>query len=181
MQGPLPELNSNYFFGDGGFKILFLAVAYGPIETIQYLLENKATLNLNLSDRSARCYTILHSACYFRKMDVVELVYQALQKENIHIDFDFKDPNSSWGEFYHSPLEMAGYGSLLMDLHEKYPKEITPWLKCILHRLYFVWNSQSLQLLKYVAQFPEFDEDFHNRKVKYIGYHTQPMTPLQYA
>ena len=77
-----------------GWTILHTAVAYGPKETIQYLIESRHKLGINLEERTPqydRNDTILHTACFYRDIEavdeIVDLVRKALEEINSDIDY----------------------------------------------------------------------------------------------
>ena len=72
-----------------GWTMLQHAVYGGPKETIQFLIESRQKLGLNLEDMVNNGDTILHIAYKKRDIDIVDIVFNALVDINSDIDFDF--------------------------------------------------------------------------------------------
>ena len=72
---------------ENGWSMIHIAVAFGPKETIRFLLEARPKIGLNLEARTNEGDTILHHACRIRDIDIVDAVFKALEEVNSDIDF----------------------------------------------------------------------------------------------
>ena len=71
--------------------MLHSAVVYGPKETIEFLIESRHTLGINIEERTNDGRTILHIACWKRDIEFVDLVHNALEEINSDNDFDTRN------------------------------------------------------------------------------------------
>ena len=91
-----------------GWTILHTAVAYGPKETIQYLIESRHKLGINIEERTGeidgrhinRNDTILHTACLYRDIEAVDEIVDLVRKalEEIDSDIDYFNTQNEYEE-----------------------------------------------------------------------------------
>ena len=72
---------------ENGGRMIHNAVAFGPRETIQFLLESREKIGFNLEERAIQGETVLHLACEKRDIEIVDLVFEALEKIGSEIEF----------------------------------------------------------------------------------------------
>ena len=82
-------------------KMIHYAVLFGQKETIEFLLESKQKIGLNLEDRDGQGSTVLHMACANRDVEIVDLIFQELVKINSDIDLN------SQNDYGYTPLHFA--------------------------------------------------------------------------
>ena len=75
-----------------GRTMIHEAVKFGPKETIQFLLDSRQKIGFNLEAKTGKVgQTILHLACSYKDIEIVDLVVRALEETNIDIDFDTRN------------------------------------------------------------------------------------------
>ena len=105
-----------------GWTIIHYAVAYGPTETIQFLLESRQKLGFNLEARTNNGSTILHLACQNRDdIEIIDLVFRALEEINSGIDFETRDNDERTP--IHSAC-MKRKPDVAIELLQRYPQMI---------------------------------------------------------
>ena len=65
-----------------GLTMLHNAVALGPKETTEFLIESRHKLGINIEERTTERLTILHLACWYRQIEIVYLVHNGLKEIN---------------------------------------------------------------------------------------------------
>ena len=96
------------------------AVAYGPKETIQFLLESRQQIGFNIEERTINGSTILHTACAYRDIEIIDLVFDALEKVNSDIDFDTRVEGSL--PMHHSCMNKNSDAAI--HLIRRYPQKM---------------------------------------------------------
>ena len=76
---------------DFGWTIIHRAVAYGQKETIALLIDSRHKIGINIEAQTNKDSTILHFACQYRHIEIVDLVQKALEEINSPIDFDTRN------------------------------------------------------------------------------------------
>ena len=141
-----------------GWKMLHDAVAFGPKATIQYLMESRRELGMNIEDRLYDGRTILHLACSFRDIEIVDLVYNALEEINSDINFDTRNEDQA------TPLHFAcknKTSGVAIHLLQRFPDKIHVLGIHGIHLLHFACRYGHLELVKYIFGNPDFDIDFN--------------------
>ena len=133
---------------DDGWKLVHVAVAFGPKATIQYLMDSRQELGINIEERLYDGRTILHLACSFRDIEIVELVDDALEEINSDIDFD-----THTVEILDTPLHRAMMNKksgLATDLFQVFPELFEIEGPFGIHALHFAACKGYLEWLKHV-------------------------------
>ena len=91
---------------ENGWSLVHTAAAWGPSETIRFLFESRHTIGFNIDARTNRGSTILHIACRYRAIEIVDLVFNLLQEVNSGINFDTQDNHNAKPLHYHA-VELA--------------------------------------------------------------------------
>ena len=133
---------------EDGWKMLHVAVAFGPKETIQYLMESRQELGINIEDRTNNGRTILHLACSFRDIEIAHLVHDALEDINSNIGF-----NTHCDDGQHTPLRyaiMRTTNDLAIHLFQRFPDKFNFLGHHGIHLLYFACIRGHLGWIKHV-------------------------------
>ena len=148
-----------------GWTMIHQSVAVGPKETIQFLLESRQKIGFNLEARTKEGDTILHIACLKRDIEIVDLVFKALEDINSDIGFETRNYHQ------HTPLHYACRNQksrlyctkpeVAIQLLERFPQKI-----CILgqndaHILHYACELGHLELIKYITLTSDFEVDFN--------------------
>ena len=108
-----------------GMTMLHIAVKYGPKETIEFLIESHHKIGFKLDEKIhnglIQGFTILHLACKNRDIDIIDLIYKALQDNHIEIDFDTRET----GPIASTPLLVSVMNNLnvFINLTNRYPEK----------------------------------------------------------
>ena len=140
------------------WTMIHTAVLHGPKETIQFLLESRQKIGLNLEARTNKGSTILHLACWKRDIEIVDIVSNGLQEISSDIDFDTLD-NS--GE---SPLHDACLNKdsdVAIHLLKRFPQRLNVLDGDGWHVLHFTCRNGHLTLLNYLIGNPDLNIDFN--------------------
>ena len=142
---------------EDGRTMIHDAIASGPKETVQFLLESSQRIGFDAVARDKDGSTILHVACRYRNIDIVNLVTQAFEAMKSGIDFN--TPNSKQS----TPLHFACINTtsdLAIHLLQRFPQRINEMGAHGMHILHYTCGSGNLDLLKYI--FTNFDNiDFN--------------------
>ena len=152
-----------------GYTILHDAVGHGSKETIEFLIDSRQKFGLNIEETTNCRRTILHIACLYRDMEIVDLVHNALEGLNSDIDFDTPD------EIQVTPFHFAFWNSnsnVAICLLQRFPDKINEVLPDGDHALHWACVSGNLDLLKYIFGNPDFDVNIVDPNGK---------TPLHFA
>ena len=106
---------------DSSWTMIHAAVANGPKDTIQFLLESRPRIGFNLEARDVNDDTILHLACQRRDIQIVDLVYKALEEINSDINFDTQQIDQG------TPLHSAcrnPKSDVAVQLLQRFPQKI---------------------------------------------------------
>ena len=143
--------------GEDGWTMLHNAVAFGPKETIKFLLESRQQFGFNLEERTNSGSTVLHLACRQLNIEIVDLVFKALEEVNTDINFDTED-------FYQrSPLHFACRNSksdVAIRLLQRFPEKINILSNYGYHILHFASRFGHLELMKYILEDADFNVNF---------------------
>ena len=140
------------------WTMLHHAVAYGQKETIEFLIDSRHKIGINIEKRANNGNTILHFACQYRHIEIVDLVQKALEEINSPIDFDTRNQSQN------TPLHLACLNKtsdVAIHLLKRFPDKINALGWNDRHVLHNACAFGHLDLLKYICQNPEFDIDFN--------------------
>ena len=141
-----------------GYRMIHNAVACGPKETIQYLLESSKIIGINIEERTDSGSTILHQACGKRDIEIVDLVLKSLEAINSDIDMNTQDNEQM------TPLHYAcrkKNSAVAMILLKRYPQNINVLGQNGRHVLHTVCKTGNMELLKNVFDAEELNFDFN--------------------
>jgi len=141
-----------------GGTMIHHAVVGGPKETIQFLLESRQKIGFNLEARSEEGLTILHYACWKRDIEIVDLVFKALEEINSEIDFDTRQNVQA------TPLHAACMNpksDVAIQLLQRFPQKINTSEPFGRHILHIACKFGHLELLKYITLTSSFEVDFN--------------------
>ena len=68
--------------------MLHHAIAHGPKETIRFLLEKHQQIGFSVEERTNKGSTILHIACAYRDIEIIDLICNALVEIKSDINLD---------------------------------------------------------------------------------------------
>ena len=147
---------------DTGITVLHNAVAFGPKNTIIFLLDKYLQVNQQcLEARTDVGDTLLHLACNFRDIQVVNIVYNTLFFSESNIDFDTQN------DFGYMPLHLTFSNELSDTLAEQvlrmYPETIHIVDEDNLHMLHWACALGDINLVKCISEFISefFEIDFN--------------------
>ena len=152
--------------------ILFEAVLQGSIETIQFLFESKYTPVLNFEARLPGGNTILHTVCANRDIEIVDLVYNALVKNNTKINFYTR--NEFQSNSLHSACNNTEHADVAFHLLQRFPEMINILGRNDMHVLHYACEFGHLDLIKHIAEGPGLNIDFNTMDQR-------GLTPLHFA
>lgn len=141
-----------------GSTMFHSAVSKGPIDTILYLIENRQKLGINIEDGPNAGWTILHIACKFSSIQVIDIVIKEL--EDIGSSIDLGTPN----EKQITPLHFAcahNTSDVVIHLLQRFPEKINLLGKWGMHVVHYACQYGRLVLLKYLLGNPDFDIDIN--------------------
>ena len=141
-----------------GYKMLHCAVEFGPKETLTFLLESRHKIGFNTEDRTRPCgWTILHIACQCRDIEIVDVVYKALQDDNSDIDFDTEDSSGF------TPLVKSTWNSkhptVPITLLNRFPNKLNVLDQYGRNLLHYACHHGNVEVVKYVLENPDFHID----------------------
>ena len=142
----------NNVTNDTGMTVLHNAVALGPQNTIEFLLDKYLQVNQQcLEARTDVGDTLLHLACYFRDIQVVNIMYNTLFFSESNIDFDAQN------DFGYMPLHLTFSNELSDTLAEQvlrmYPETIHIVDEENLHLLRWNCALGDIELLMCISEF----------------------------
>ena len=143
---------------DFGWTMIHRAVAYGQKETIELLIDSRHKIGINIEAQTNKDSTILHFACQYRHIEIVDLVQKALEEINSDIDFDTRNQSQN------TPVHFACFNKtsdVAIHLFKRFPDKINVLAQYDRHVLHLACEVGHLDLLKYICQNPEFDIDFN--------------------
>ena len=158
---------------NSGGTIIHYAVVFGPKETIQFLLESHQKIGFNLEARTEVGDTILHLACEYRDIEIVDFVFNALEAINSDIDFDTTQNDN--GEF---PLHCACVNKdsdVAMQLFERFPQKINTLDHIGCNWLHHACWFGHLKLIKWIAENPI------GKNIDFNASSQTGKTPIHYA
>ena len=141
-----------------GWTMIHFAVAFGPKETIKFLLESRQKIGFNLEARLNKGCTILHVAFQKRDIEIVDLVFEALEEIHSEIDFDARTNIQA------TPLHYACINpesNTAIQLLQKIPEKINVLGQNDAHLLHYACKAGHLKLLKYIMENPAIDIDYN--------------------
>ena len=146
-----------------GLTPLYTALAmFAPIETVKFLLESRHVFGIDLDTRTRKTQgTILHFACLYRDIEIIDLIYKELQSANSSIDFDTRNNDLK------TPLQCAyentDYIDTAVNLLQMFPGKVNAPdnLNNGMNMVHFVCEEGNLELLKALHQNPSFDIDYN--------------------
>ena len=154
-----------------GFTMIHCAVQEGPKETIEFLLESRKKYGFNLEGRTHDGQTILHLACEFRDIEIVDLVTKELMDVGSDIDFHTR-------VYGYTPLHFACMNSegsnVAIKLLERLPHRIHDLGSHGEHVLHLACKDGNLELLEFIFGNPDF-------AINYNVVDQNGMTPLHVA
>ena len=154
-----------------GWTMIHHAVAFGPKETIEFLLESSQQMGFNLEERNNFGNTVLHLTCSKRDIEIVDLVFNALAEMNSDIDFDAQNFHQS------TPLHRACKNmnsDVAIQLLQRFPEKIHDLGYQGYHVLHYAGRYGHVELLKYIFENSNFNIDFNVKS-------TAGSTPLHLA
>ena len=134
-----------------GRTMLHSAVKFGPKETIGFLIDSRHKFGINIKEQTNDGKTILHLACQYRNIEIVDLVQKGLEEIDSDIDFGI-------------PLHFACVNKtpdVAIHILKRFPDKINVLGWNDLHVLHLACEFGHLELLKYIFQNLEFDVDFN--------------------
>ena len=134
-----------------GWTMLHDAVAHGEKETIEFLIESRHKLGINIEAKTNNGKTILHVACRHKDIKVVNLIDEALEEINSDIGFDTRCENQL------TPLHYAimnKTSDVAIRLLETFPDDFNVLAQYGTHVLHFVCHHGHLNLLKHMFDYP---------------------------
>ena len=146
---------------ENGWTILHTAAYCGPKNTLLLLLELLQKIGLNIDERTNKGGTVLHIACKYREIEIVDLVFNVLEKSNSAINFDTPD---NWLE---KPLHYACQNidfDTAIQLLARNPERLNDlgrelgrirWARW--HVVHYACYYENLDLLRYVSENLKFD------------------------
>ena len=140
-----------------GCTMIYHAVAGGPKETIQFLLESRQKLEFDLEARDNIRSTVLHFARK-RDMEIVDLVIKALEEIGSDINLDTEN-NHQTSPFI---LFCVYNPDVTIQLLQRFPEKInvlSPHNGTILH---YACQHGHLDLLKYIFENATNNMDFNS-------------------
>ena len=143
---------------DFGWTMLHRAVAYGPKETIEFLIGSRHKLGINIEEQANDGSTILHLAFHYRHKEIVDLVCKGLEEINSEINFDTRNQSQT------TPLHFACMNKtsdVAIRLLKIFPDKINVLSNSNLHVLHLACQFGNLELLKYIFENPDLDIDFN--------------------
>ena len=142
---------------DNGWTMLHHAVAHGQKETIEFLMESRQKLGINIEEITNGAWTILHIACGYRDMEIVHLVHNRLEEINSGIDFNTRNHRQE------APFHTACYkkSDVAICLLQRFPEQIDVLGFQGCHVLHYACRNGHLQMLKFIIGNPDFDIDFN--------------------
>ena len=155
----------------GGWKMIHFAVECGKKETIQFLLESEQKYGYNIEERATENETILHVACWLRNIEIVDLIFEALQKRKSEINFDTPDNLQDTCLHYICANSNLDVPILLL---KRFPQKINVRCSRGRHFLHLACQFGCLEFIKYMCNLRDPDIDFN--AVDDEGY-----SPLYYA
>ena len=141
-----------------GWTMLHDAVAHGEKETIEFLIESRHKLGINIEAKTHNGKTILHVACCQKDITVVDLVDEALEEINSDIGFETRCENQL------TPLHYAimnKTSDVAIRLLETFPDDFNVLGQFETRVLHFACSHGHLNLLKFIVGNPVFDIDFN--------------------
>ena len=121
-------------------------------------LRPRQKIGFNLEARSNLGSTILHFACWKRDIEIVDLVYKALEEINSDIDLDTQNNRQE------TPLHAAcgnPNSDVAIQLLQRFPQKINISGPFGNHILHIVCKFGHLELLKYITLTSSFEVDFN--------------------
>ena len=176
----LDKLEFEDVMNSDGKTVLHVAIKYGTKETIEYLIQSRHTLGINLEKRtkdgwSDIGYTILHLACKYRRIDIVEMVCDALSEINSYIDFDTSALDMD-EELPYCLTFTNQDQDLPLELLKKFPSLVNVLDRGNRNYLHYACMTppNNITLLQYIFKQSEFVMDFNVTDI-------WDNTPLHYA
>ena len=143
---------------ENGWTILHEAVAYGAKETIEFLIESRHKLKINIGERTNCGGTILHNACRNRDIEIVDLVLKALEQTKSDINLDTQN-NAQETPLHYACVNKTS--NVAINLLNRFPNKINVLGRYGMHVLHYTCQKGNLELLKYIVGNPDFDIDFN--------------------
>ena len=141
-----------------GGTMLHHAVFFGPKESIEFLIESRDKFGINLEARTNNGQTILHLACVKRDIEIVNLVYNALEENDYNIDFDTQNENHLTP--FHYACMNSNTSDVAIHLLRRFPDKINILGPAGMHILHLACQYGLLDLLKFIVENPDFNIDF---------------------
>ena len=141
-----------------GWTMLHWAVKGGAKETIEFLIESRRNLGINVEERTNQGSTILHLGCHHRDIEIVELVHNALQEINSDIDFNTRNVRLA------TPMQLAcknKTSDVAIHLLQRFPDKINVLGENGMHVFHYACKYGHLELLKHIFDNHDFDIDFN--------------------
>ena len=141
-----------------GWTMLHWAVKGGAKETIEFLIESRHNLGINVEERTNQGSTILHLGCHHRDIEIVELVHNALQEINSDIDFNTRNVRLA------TPMQLAcknKTSDVAIHLLQRFPDKINVLGENGMHVFHYACKYGHLELLKHIFDNHDFDIDFN--------------------
>ena len=143
-----------------GRTMLHSAVLYGTIETIKFLITSHRKIGFKLEEKCQHESTILHLACWKRELDIIDLIYGALQDNKCQINFDTRTTADPRGVIMSvTPLHRSFYNknpNVFINLTNRYPDKINAFSGCS-HMVHIASYSGKLHFVKHIFENPAFN------------------------
>ena len=142
-----------------GWKMIHFAIAYGPIETIHFLLESRDKYGIDITERDNVGRTILHLACMHRDIKIIDLVSGLLHEINSDINFGTEDRSNYTPMHYAYENEDS---NIAIHLIKRFPHIIHDFTAHTgLNVVHYASMYGNIKLLQYLFEAQNFDIDFN--------------------
>ena len=152
--------------------MIHYAIAHGPKETIEFLLESRDKYGIDITERDNVERTILHLACQHRDIEIIDLVSGSLHEINSDINFDVAD-TSDFTPMHYAYSNSASNAAI--HLLERYPYKIHDLTAHVgLNVIHCASMYGHIKLIQHIFEAPNLDIDFNLKD-------QEGFTPFMYA